>query len=115
MEISNSQPHLSTNNSIGGGTKVQGSVVNRQDIARVQFEKEEKPQQEQKDRLDIDPQAIELIQRQDAKQPNQKQAKNTGYDQPNEQNTTAISAYQAVENQSKRDNIQQVFGVDLLA
>ncbi|MCJ8322007.1 MAG: hypothetical protein MJK12_20405 [Colwellia sp.] len=115
MEISNSQANLSINSKISGGTNVQGSVINRQDVARVQFDKEEKPQQKQKDRLDIDPQAIELIQRQDAKQPNQQQAKNTGYDQPSEQNFTAISAYQSIENQSQRDNIQQVFGVDLLA
>ncbi len=122
MEISNSSANLPINGQINGGTKVQSSVNKQQDFVRVQVEKDNNSLQEkqkQKARLDIDPQAIELIQQQEAnqvsQQANQQQRKSTSYDQPSEQNHTAIAAYQSVENQSQRDNIQQVFGVDLLA
>ncbi len=41
-------------------------------------------------------------------------AKNS-YDKPSQQNKSAIASYQSVGNQSKKDGIQQVFGVDLFA
>ena len=37
------------------------------------------------------------------------------FDRPSKQNQTAIAAYSSVDNIAKRENIQQVFGVDLLA
>jgi hypothetical protein len=37
------------------------------------------------------------------------------YDQPSQQNKSAVAAYQSVGNQSKKEGIQQVFGVDLFA
>ena len=37
------------------------------------------------------------------------------YDQPSQQNKSAVAAYQSIGNQAKRDDIQQVFGVDLFA
>lgn len=40
---------------------------------------------------------------------------NTIYDQPSQQNNTAISAYQGVDNISQRESIEQQFGVDLYA
>jgi len=38
-----------------------------------------------------------------------------GYDQPSQLNKSAVAAYESVDNQSKREDIQQVFGVDLFA
>jgi hypothetical protein len=115
MKIPNSPANLSINNQISHSKKAQGSVEHQRDISRVQFNKDDKFQEKQKDRLDIDPQTLDLIQQQSVKHTNQQPAKQTDYDQPSEQNYTAISAYQSVENQSQRDNIKQVFGVDLLA
>lgn len=40
---------------------------------------------------------------------------NTFYDQPTQQNNTAISAYQGVDGISQRESIEQQFGVDLYA
>lgn len=40
---------------------------------------------------------------------------NSVFDQPSEQNKTAVSAYQSVGSQEKRESVQQVFGVDLFA
>jgi hypothetical protein len=37
------------------------------------------------------------------------------YDSPSKQNKTAVAAYSSVDNIAKRENIQQVFGIDLLA
>ncbi|MFT5757311.1 MAG: hypothetical protein ACI9LM_002040 [Alteromonadaceae bacterium] len=37
------------------------------------------------------------------------------YDQPSQHNKSAVAAYQSVGNQSKKEGIQQVFGVDLFA
>jgi hypothetical protein len=115
MQISNSAFNLSINSQISNSKKVQSPVNQQQELTRVQFDKDEKSEQKQNDRLDIDPQALELVQRQDAKQAEPQQTRNTRYDQPNEQHTMAIAAYQSVENQSQQDNIKQVFGVDLLA
>ncbi|AOW78186.1 hypothetical protein A3Q34_15845 [Colwellia sp. PAMC 20917] len=36
------------------------------------------------------------------------------YDSPSKQNQTAIAAYSSVDNIAQRENIQQVFGIDLL-
>ena len=119
MEISNSLPNYAINGQNSIGTTVQKSANNQQVFDRVQLEKDKDPQEKQKTRLDIDQQAIELVEQQSqqqvTKQSNQQQTKNTGYDQPSEQNTTAVAAYQSIENLSQRENIQQVFGVDLLA
>lgn len=39
----------------------------------------------------------------------------TGYDLPSQQNQTAVAAYQAVGNAAQREDISQIFGVDLFA
>jgi len=115
MQISNSAFNLSINGQISNGKKVQSPVNQQQELARVEFDKDEKSDKKQNDRLDIDPQALELVQRQDTTQAQPQQSRYTRYDQPSEQHTIAIAAYQSVENQSQQDNIKQVFGVDLLA
>ncbi len=48
-------------------------------------------------------------------QVNQEKAKFTDYDQPSEQNHTAVATYQHIDNLAQRENIQEVFGVDLFA
>ncbi|WDE00910.1 hypothetical protein SG35_009920 [Thalassomonas actiniarum] len=37
------------------------------------------------------------------------------YDRPSNQNLSAVAAYQSVNNIAQRDNVQQLFGVDLFA
>ncbi|WDE03528.1 hypothetical protein SG34_019320 [Thalassomonas viridans] len=39
----------------------------------------------------------------------------TAYDRPSSQNLNAVAAYQSVNNIAQRDNVQQLFGVDLFA
>lgn len=46
---------------------------------------------------------------------NETSARSTSYDQPSRQNQTAVAAYQAIDNAAQRDDISQVFGVDLFA
>lgn len=75
-------------------------------------------------RFDVDEQVIALVEREQL-QPynngsNQKQSTNSkdynnGYDAPSSQNQSAVAAYQSVDAIAQRDNIQQVFGVDLFA
>ena len=115
MKIPNAPTNLSINTPISHRKNVQGSVEHQRDLDRLQFSKDETSSKKPIDRLDLDPQTLELIQQQTLKQPNQQSTKYADYDQPSEQNYTAISAYQSVENQAQRDNIKQVFGVDLLA
>ena len=46
---------------------------------------------------------------------NSQQAGATAYDRPSNQNLNAVAAYQSVNNIAQRDNVQQLFGVDLFA
>jgi hypothetical protein len=88
-------------------------------------EQAQKPRQVE--RFDIDPQAIALIEQEQQSQQSQtnqtfgssnqssQNANSTAYDQPPSQNKSAVAAYQSVNSISQRENIQQVFGVDLFA
>lgn len=74
------------------------------------------------ERLDIDPAAIELVEQNQqlnadthARQDQATQSQRAGYDQPSQQNITAVSAYQSVGGIAQRDSIQETFGVDLYA
>lgn len=77
------------------------------------------------ERLDIDSAAIELVEQNqqltgnadnNAQQQGQaSQSQRAGYDQPSQQNLTAVSAYQSVGGIAQRDSIQETFGVDLYA
>jgi hypothetical protein len=86
----------------------------------------QKPQSEasSQQRFDVDEQAIALIEREQLQPYNNgnSQQKNTNsndynsrYDAPSNQNQSAVAAYQSVDSIAQRDNIQQVFGVDLFA
>ena len=118
MEVLSSSSGYPINSRVSLKNNQQQPVGHQQAVARLQIDKDvlssDKLSTKQKTRLDIDQQVIQLVEQQTAKQSKQ-QTKNTDYDQPSEQNYTAIAAYQSVENQGRRDDIQQVFGVDLLA
>ncbi|MFC4654825.1 MULTISPECIES: hypothetical protein [Rheinheimera] len=45
----------------------------------------------------------------------QQEQRRTSYDQPNNKNRQALQAYQSLANQEKREQIQQLFSVDLFA
>ncbi|MBA6340195.1 hypothetical protein H4J59_04200 [Colwellia sp. MB02u-10] len=79
-------------------------------------------------RLDIDEQAMALIERQplsvydsgnssqqSPQQNYQQTSTHSGYDTPSSQNKLAVAAYQSVDAIAQRDSIQQIFGVDLFA
>ena len=112
------------------------SAVPAQEQREKISNEENKPQNSQADtnsrqRLDFDEQAISLIERdqlaqfdsQNAGQSNQQSNQqngqsnnyNSGYDSPSSQNQLAVAAYQSVGAIAQRDDIQQIFGVDLFA
>jgi len=119
---------------LGNSTSVPAQELRTRALARENFADEEsQTQKAQSDvdirqRLDIDEQAIALIQREqlstydssnnrppDSQQSNQENSYNSGYDSPSNQNQSAVAAYQSVDAIAQRDNIQQIFGVDLFA
>ena len=92
--------------------------------AQVSLDQEKQQKSQQQTRFEVDQQSLALVQQnyqQNYQQQNQHGqqtqfgAQQTKYDQPSAQNQTAVSVYQSVSNLSERDNIQQIFGVDLLA
>jgi hypothetical protein len=117
-----------------GNTSAVPAQEQRQNVAaREKLNNEEnKAQNAQADtnsrqRLDFDEQAISLIERdqlaqfdsRNAEQINQQNGQsnnsNSGYDSPSSQNQLAVAAYQSVGAIAQRDDIQQIFGVDLFA
>lgn len=124
---------------LGNSTSVPAQEQRTRALARENFNSAEltsennKTQSSQSDvnarqRLDIDEQAIALIEReqlppsnsrnneqQSFTPNNQQNSYNSGYDAPSSQNKLAVAAYQSVGAIAQRDNIQQVFGVDLFA
>ena len=117
-----------------GNTSAVPAQEQRQNVAaREKLNNEEnKTQNSQADtnsrqRLDFDEQAISLIERdqlaqfdsRNAGQSNQQNGQsnnyNSGYDSPSSQNQLAVAAYQSVGAIAQRDDIQQIFGVDLFA
>ncbi|WP_440873929.1 hypothetical protein [Thalassotalea sp. PLHSN55] len=84
--------------------------------AEVALEQEKQQGDKQQSRFDVNEQSLLLVQQNQQQQSSQSQSfKHTDYDQPSMQNQTAVSVYQSVSNLSQRENIQQIFGVDLLA
>ncbi len=80
-------------------------------------------QNNQAERLDVDPSAIALVEKNQQlnavsnvqQQGQSTYSKSADYDQPSQQNKTAVSTYQSVGGIAQRDSIQQAFGVDLYA
>lgn len=119
---------------LGNNSSVQAQEQRTRALARENLNTEEsKAQNSQADintrqRLDIDEQAIALIEREqspqgdisnnrqvNSQQNNQQTSYNSGYDLPSNQNQSAVAAYQSVDAIAQRDNIQEIFGVDLFA
>jgi hypothetical protein len=118
----------------------QNQVAQQRDRFRVQQETQQAQQtkdQEQKssqvNRFDVDEKSLALVeesqqraaeserpssqlssQTNDKPEQLNKSNKQTAYDNPSQQNKSAIAAYSSVGNIAQRENIQQVFGVDLL-
>lgn len=97
-------------------------VQQEQDKAR-QKSSQNASQSNQAQRLNIDPEAIALVEQSQQlsaeanvqQQSKPRQSQQAGYDQPSQQNITAVSTYQSVGDIAQRDSIQQAFGVDLYA
>ena len=103
------------------------SVPAQEQRAQAVTREENQAQKSQADanaqqRFDVDEQAIALIEQEQLQpfsnrnqQPQNSNANNSRYDAPSSQNQSAVAAYQSVDSIAQRDNIQQVFGVDLFA
>jgi hypothetical protein len=132
MQVNNSANFVSQAPiALGNNSSVQAQEQRARVAAReTQSAEESKSQKSQLDvdtrqRLDIDEQAIALIEREqpspygnsnkNAQQSNQQNSYSSGYDAPSNQNKLAVAAYQSVDTLAARDNIEQVFGVDLFA
>lgn len=77
-----------------------------------------------KQRFDVDEQTLALIEKEQLQPFNGRDTShkhsnsthyNTGYDTASNHNHTAVAAYQSVDAIAQRDNITQLFGVDLFA
>ena len=131
MQINNAANNISQAPiALGNNSSVQALEQSTRVTARENIASEEnKNQQSQADinsrqRLDIDDQAIALIEREqlpssngnsNRQANNQQNNSNSGYDAPPSQNQLAVAAYQSVGSIAQRDNIEQIFGVDLFA
>lgn len=114
----------------------QTTVDNQQQQTRAQEQQQLQQQEQQRtnqntrpdsqvDRIQADEQAIAIVEQSLANPSTNTSTeqnanfagnnRNTGYDQPSDNNLSAVAAYQSVSDISQRDNIQQVFGVDVFA
>ncbi|WP_448547807.1 hypothetical protein [Thalassotalea fusca] len=80
------------------------------------------------ERFDVDQQSLALVEQEQQRRANQQELPQqssrenetvertqTVYDQPSQQNLSAVSVYQSVGDLAQRASIQQAFGVDLYA
>ena len=135
MQVNNSV-NLTSQPAIGLGknSSVPAQEQRTKALAREALSSEESQSQKSpsdintRQRLDIDEQAMALIERQplppydsrnssqqSSQQNYQQTSTNSGYDTPSSQNKLAVAAYQSVDAIAQRDSIQQIFGVDLFA
>jgi len=135
MQVNNSV-NLTSQSAIGLGknSSVPAQEQRTRALAREALSSEESQSQKPpsdintRQRLDIDEQAMALIERealplydsrnssqQSSQQNYQQTSTNGGYDTPSSQNQLAVAAYQSVDAIAQRDSIQQIFGVDLFA
>jgi len=121
MQINSANTFSSTSTSVQQVDNTAQLDKLREQTRIAEEQKPENPEQQAKDqsRFDVDQQALALVEeQQQQKPPKQESSANrtyTSYDQPSNQNQTAVAAYQAVDNISQRDTIQQSFGIDLIA
>ena len=117
--VSSSAPALGRNTA----TKAQDARVAIDETRALDDRQAQKSQADAQQRFDVDQQVITLLEREhgnnaQAQSHDVKQVTHVGqsdYDAPSSQNKSAVAAYQSVGNIAQRDNIQQVFGVDLFA
>ncbi|MFT6917970.1 MAG: hypothetical protein ACJA2G_000582 [Cognaticolwellia sp.] len=131
MQVNNSV-NLTSQPAIGLGntSSVPAQEQRTRALAREALSSEENQSQKSlsdintRQRLDIDEQAMALIEREplspydsgkSSQQSYQQTSANSGYDTPSSQNKLAVAAYQSVDAIAQRDSIQQIFGVDLFA
>ncbi|WP_448566202.1 hypothetical protein [Thalassotalea ganghwensis] len=95
--------------------------VNNQTDAGRQRAQTQAQQQEQnsvnKQRFDADQQSLQQVAQYQQQNANRASEGNIyrEYDQPNQQNLSAVARYQSVDNLAQREAITQTFGVDLYA
>lgn len=85
---------------------------------QVEIDQEKQQKSKQQNRFDIDEQGLILVEQSrqhEQKSTSSPQEKKAGYDQPSRHNQTAVLTYQSVGHLKQRENIEQMFGVDLLA
>ncbi|TWX54549.1 hypothetical protein [Colwellia hornerae] len=109
-----------TNKDSAQQTQQQASQVARFDIDEQALALVEQAQFENQ-QAQLNPSSSETVTASNvsfSSQSNQQTANKSGsqanYDSPSKQNQTAIAAYSSVDNIAQRENIQQVFGIDLL-
>lgn len=91
--------------------------------SRVEKKVESNTSNQEQSRLDVNDNAIALVKEQysaqastgNSTQNNSNQSRFSQYDQPSKQNQTAVAAYSTVDNLAQRENIKDVFGVNLFA
>ena len=106
MEIKSNLP---INPSLGG---VNSATDNPSQGRRVSEENVQVEREARRQRFDVDQQALAVVEQEDRRS-RQQQQNATDYDQPSQQNQTAVAAYESISNLDNRQNIQQLFGVDL--
>lgn len=125
MEINSSSSVASTiTQQVNRQTAVdkQQQDIRAQEQRRADLQDEQNNQsQQQTQRIQADEQAIAFVeqtlntQASNNSTPNNQSGSSTSYDEPVESNRSAVAAYQSVSDISQRDNIKEVFGVDLYA
>lgn len=104
-------------------------INNQQPVRKVEREREQNNAQQpvqqsaREERFDVDQQALALVEQEyNAQSAQNNNANNTAsnqsstdFDNPSRQNQTAVAAYESVDNQAKKEAVQQLFGVDLYA
>ncbi|XQW83780.1 hypothetical protein ACOYR1_11575 [Thalassotalea piscium] len=100
------------------------SLVKSQDEqtrAKAQESQQSKAQSSaNKTRFDVDQYSLARVEQFSQEGPNNvnssaSQSVNGSYDQPSQQNQSAVNSYRSVENIAQRESIKQTFGVDLFA
>ncbi|WP_448214052.1 hypothetical protein [Colwellia sp. MEBiC06753] len=90
----------------------------QQAAERAREQQQQAEQRQQVNRVDVDENAIAVLEQQNQQRrqtANQTSEQQAGYDQPSNQNITAISAYRSVDAIEQRESVQQLLGVDLFA
>ncbi len=123
MQINSSTNTFATGQAVNATQSVSRDQVRIERAREQEVETSSRPAQ----RLDVDEQALAVVdeqRQQQAEQQNFQQAivlsndeggNNTTREQVSNSNLTAVSTYQGVENLQQRSNIEQLFGVDLYA